>query len=99
MVEREHLPDFFSYYFDRMAFECALVNNRRSRLVLYYEEIPGDKFMDYDVMFKNRDEILAEANRRLGLLESGAPHIDLPPCPGWMAGKCDFGPECGCGDG
>ena len=99
MVERNRLSSFFSHYFDRLAFECALVNIKKGRLVLYYPQIPGDKFMVYDVMFHSRHEILAEANRRLEKLESGAPHTELPPCPSWMARYCNFASDCRCGDG
>lgn len=98
MVERDQLPSFFSYYFDRLAFECALTNVRQGRVILYYEKIPGDKFMVYDVTFHSRDAILVEANRRLQLLESGAEHMVLPPCPTWMARFCNFDPDCGCGN-
>ena len=98
MVERDRLPDTFPHYFDRLALECALTNIRKGRLVLYYEQIPGEKFMVYEVMFHSRDQILVEANRRLELLESGAPHSELPPCPAWMVKFCEFAPDCGCGD-
>ena len=98
MVERDRLPDTFPHYFDRLALECALTNIRRGRLILYYERIPGEKFMVYDVMFRNRDQILAEGSRRLELLESGASHLELPPCPAWMAKLCEFAPDCGCGE-
>ena len=98
MIERDRLSSFFPHYFDRLAFECALVNNRRGRLVLYYEGIPGNKFMVYEVMFSQRDKIMGEAGRRLELLESEAPHADLPACPSWMSKFCQFAPECGCGE-
>ena len=97
MVPRERLSRFFSHYFDRMAFECALTGSQRGRLVLYYEAMPGDRFMVYDVSLTQIDQILAEAERRLGLLESGAPHTELPPCPAWMAKRCEFAAVCGCG--
>ena len=98
MVQRDRLPSFFSHYFDRLALECALTNIRHGRLILYYEKIPDDKFMVYDVTFHSRDAILVEAKRRLSLLESGAEHTALPPCPAWMARFCDFAPNCGCGN-
>ena len=96
MVERSDLPRFFSHYFDRIALECALLSSRRGRVVLYYESIPGDKFMVYDVIFNDVAAIRDEAERRLGLLESGAPHTELPPCPAWMAKYCSFAPGCEC---
>ena len=98
MVERERLPGTFPHYFDRLAIECAVTNVRRGRLILYYEVIPGDKFMVYDVVFQKRDEILTEAEQRLGLLESGATPTELPACPEWMAKFCEFAAECGCGE-
>lgn len=96
MVERSDLARFFSHYFDRIALECALLDSRRGRVILYYESIPGDKFMVYDVIFSDVAAIRDEAERRLGLLESGAPHTELPPCPAWMAKYCSFAPGCEC---
>jgi len=98
MVERHRLPYVQSHYFDRLAFDCALSGNDRGRLVVYYEAIPGDKFMVYDVAFRHLDAILEEADRRLGLLEGGGPPEALPPCPRWMSKFCAFAPGCGCGD-
>ena len=98
MVPRERLPEDMSHYFDRLAFECSLAGREQGRLVLYYEVLPGDKFMVYDVTFKKLPAILAEADRRLALLESGAPPADLPACPSWMFKRCEFAPQCGCGN-
>ena len=96
MVQREQLPSFFSHYFDRLALTCALRNIRQGRLIIYYESIKSDKFMVYDVTFHSRNAILDEARRRLDLLEQGADHSDLPPCPTWMTKFCEFAPGCGC---
>ncbi|MDA2931338.1 hypothetical protein MYX84_15570 [Acidobacteria bacterium AH-259-O06] len=96
MVERKHLARTFSHYFDRLAFECALSGHKQGRIVIYYESLEGDKFMVYDVRFKNLERIAAEAERRLYLLESGTPAQELPPCPLWMAKFCPFSPGCGC---
>jgi hypothetical protein len=98
MVERDRLAEIFSHYFDRLAFECALSRQRKGRVILYYEALAGEKFMVYDIWFRNLDQILAEADRRLTLLESGAPPSELPPCPAWMAKFCRFAPGCGCGE-
>ena len=98
MVERDRLLSFFSYYFDRLAFECALTNIRQGRLILYYERISTDKFMVYDVTFHSRNVILDEAKRRINLLQTGANYSDLPPCPVWMSRFCEFAPDCGCGN-
>lgn len=98
MVERDRLPNAMSHYFDRLAFECALTGSDRGRLVLYYEILPGDKFMVYEVGFKDLPEILGEADRRLTLLESGAHPHELPPCPPWMYKTCAFKAQCACGE-
>jgi len=98
MVERDRLPQVLPHYFDRLAFECALTGSPAGRLVLYYETLAGEKFMVYDIWWKNLDRIRAEADRRLDLLESGAPAAELPACPAWMAKFCKFAPGCGCGD-
>ena len=97
MIDRSELATFFSHYFDRIAFECALAESRRGRVILYYEAIRGDKFMVYDVIFNDLEGIRAEARRRLDLLESGAPYTELPACPRWMAKYCSFAPGCECG--
>jgi hypothetical protein len=98
MVERDRLPYVQTHYFDRLAFDCALSGHESGRLVLYYEAIPGDKFMAYDVRFRNLEAISEEVDRRLALLEAGGPLEALPPCPVWMSKFCRFSPECGCGD-
>jgi hypothetical protein len=87
-----------THYFDRLAFECALTGHERGRVVVYYKALEGDKFMVYDAIFKDLPAISAEADRRLALLEAGAPARELPPCPPWMAKFCNFAPQCGCGD-
>jgi len=97
LVERGYLPQAFGHYFDRLAFECALSGRDRGRLVLYYELL-GDKFMVYEVGFRDLPVISAEADRRLALLESNASPQDLPPCPSWMFRFCRFKDRCGCGD-
>ncbi|HXQ29995.1 MAG TPA: hypothetical protein VN848_12100 [Gemmatimonadales bacterium] len=100
LVERSQLLTEFPYYFDRIAFECALSGHDTGRVVIYYEAVKGDKFMVYDVYFRDLAAITAEADRRLALLEAGAAPNALPPCePSWMAGYCEFGPQCGCGTG
>ena len=96
MVERDRLPYAMSHYFDRLAFECALAGHDYGRVVLFYEYL-GDKFMVYDVGFKEMNEVFKEADGRLGLLESGASPDKLPPCPSWMYKNCEFAPHCGCG--
>jgi hypothetical protein len=97
MVPRNRLPETATHFFDRLAFECALTGNERGRLILYYEALAGNKFMVYDVWFRDLPCIYAEADRRLALLEANAPAAQLPACPTWMARFCQFAPACGCG--
>jgi PD-(D/E)XK nuclease superfamily len=100
MIARDRLPEDVPHYLDRLGFECALVGSERGRLIIYYSAIPDDKFMVYDMWFKNLGAIRAEMERRLALLEGEAPPEDLPPCrPSWMARFCQFAPGCGCARG
>lgn len=98
MVDRADLARAFSYIFDRLAFECALGDREWGRVVLYYQNLPEDKFMVYDVGFRDLAAIRAEADRRLALLESEASPTLLPACPSWMYKSCRFKDRCGCGD-
>ena len=97
MVERSRLVEEFPYYFDRIAFECALSGQNTGRVVVYYEAVKDDKFMVYDVFFSDLDQIRAEAERRLTLLEAGAAPDKLPPCePSWMPNYCPHAARCAC---
>ena len=97
MVERSQLVEEFPYYFDRIAFECGLSGQHTGRVVVYYEAVKDDKFMVYDVYFRDLDVIKAEADRRLTLLESGAAPEKLPPCePAWMPNYCPHTTRCAC---
>ena len=98
MVDRDRLVSTFPHYFDRLLFECALTNIRQGRLILYYEKIPRDKFMVYDLTFHSRDLIVQEASRRVALLEQRVEQRELPTCPSWMAKYCEFGSSCQCGE-
>lgn len=97
-IERKRLPTERPWNVDTLAFQCALLGTDTGRLVLYYEAIPENKFMVYDVMFSDLQAVRAEAERRLRLLESGASPAELPPCPAWMAKNCPYRDRCGCGD-
>ena len=98
MIERKRLAEVFPHYIDRLGFECAVADRPRGRLVVYYSLIPDDKFMVYDVWFKELAAIRAEMERRLALLESGAPPDQLPACqPSWMIKFCQWRDRCGCG--
>jgi hypothetical protein len=97
MVERSQLVEDFPYYFDRIAFECALSGQNTGRVVIYYEAVKHDKFMVYDVYFRDLDVIKAEGDRRLTLLEAGAAPDQLPPCePSWMPNYCPHAARCAC---
>lgn len=98
MVGRDRLAHEMGHCVDRAAFEAALVGSEQARLVVYYKNLPGDRFMVYDLRFRDLAAIQAEADRRLAMLESGAPLRDLPACPAWMSRRCAFAPGCGCGE-
>lgn len=97
IVDRKRLADVFPHYIDRLGFECALSESERGRLIVYYPIIPDDKFMVYEIWFRNLAAIRAEMDRRLALLERGASPNELPACqPAWMERFCSFAPDCGC---
>jgi hypothetical protein len=97
LVERERLPRVFPHYFLRLAFDCALTENAKGRLLLYYVRVPREdaKLMVYDVNFRNLNAVKAEALRRLELLEKATSPLQLPKCPSWMCSYCDHRLECG----
>lgn len=97
LVERERLPRAFPHYFLRLAFDCALTENTKGRLLLYYVRVPREdaKLMVYDVNFRNLNAVKAEALRRLKLLEKARAPLELPRCPSWMCSYCDHRLECG----
>lgn len=97
MVDRKRLAEVFPHYIDRLGVECALVGSERGRLLIYYPAIPDNKFMVYDVWFRDLDLIRGEMDRRLTLLVNGSAPKDLPACqPAWAAKRCSYAPECGC---
>jgi len=97
LVERERLPRMFPHYFLRLGFDCALTENTKGRLLLYYVKVPKEdaKLMVYDVNFRNLNTIKAEALRRLELLKKATSPLQLPKCPSWMCPYCDYKLECG----
>lgn len=97
VVDRDRLPKFFSHYFLRLGFECALSNSARGRLVLYYHRVQREdaKLLVYDVSFRNLDSLKAEALRRVYLLQKATSPDELPPCPAWMCRFCKYALECG----
>ena len=97
LVERERLPRMFPHYFLRLGFDCALTENTKGRLLLYYVRVPKEdaKLMVYDVNFRNLNAVKAEALRRLELLEKATSPLQLPKCPSWMCPYCDYRLECG----
>jgi hypothetical protein len=97
LVERERLPRAFPHYFLRLGFDCALTENTKGRLLLYYVRVPKEdaKLMVYDVSFRNLNAVEAEALRRLELLEKATSPLQLPKCPSWMCSYCNYRLECG----
>jgi hypothetical protein len=97
LVERERLPQMFPHYFLRLGFDCALTENTKGRLLLYYVKVLKEdaKLMVYDVNFRNLNAVKAEALRRLELLEKATSPLQLPKCPSWMCPYCDYRLECG----
>src|SRR4030042_1986340 len=97
LVERERLPRTFPHYFLRLGFDCALTENTKGRLLLYYVRVAKEdaKLMVYDVNFRNLNAVKAEALRRLELLEKATSPLQLPKCPSWMCSYCDYKLECG----
>jgi len=97
LVERERLPRTFPHYFLRLGFECALTENAKGRLLLYYVKVPKEdaKLMVYDVNFRHLNAVKAEALRRVELLEKATSPLQLPKCPSWMCSYCDYRLECG----
>ncbi len=97
LVERERLSRTFSHYFLRLGFECALTENPKGRLLLYYVRVPKEdaKLMVYDVNFRNLNAIKDEALRRVELLEKATSPLQLPKCPSWLCRYCDYKVECG----
>ena len=99
MFVRDRLIADAPHYIERLGFECALAGSDRGRLILYYAALPDDKFMVYDIWFRDLDAIKKEMRRRLDLLEAGTALANLPSCqPGWMSRFCEFAPGCGCGE-
>jgi hypothetical protein len=97
LVERERLPRAFPHYFLRLGFDCALTENAKGRLLLYYARVAKEdaKLMVYDVSFRKLDAVKAEALRRLELLEKATSPLQLPKCPSWMCSYCEHRLECG----
>jgi hypothetical protein len=96
MIPRERLAIDAPYYTDRLCFECAIAGSEKGRLIIYYSAI-DDKFMVYDIWFRDLEGVRAGMRRRLDLLQSGAPASELPSCePPWMSRLCNFGNKCAC---
>ncbi|MEW6142909.1 MAG: hypothetical protein AB1597_07120 [Chloroflexota bacterium] len=96
VVERSNLPRVFSHYIMRLAMECGLTNQRRGRLIVYYEKVLQEdaKLMVYDISFKDTETLKAEALRRLNLLETANQVDELPACPDWMCRYCRESASC-----
>ena len=103
-VLRWQLPDTFRHYVLRVAFDAALAEVQRGRLVVYYRKASSEdaKLMVYDIFFKDLDRLKLEAERRANLLvqatAKGDPSV-LPTCPAWMFKFCEYKDRCGCNGG
>ena len=96
MVGRKDLPDIFPYYFDKLAFICALTKSRKSRLILYYQNIYKNKFMVYDVIFQNGNEILQELDKRINGVTNATDHTTMTKCPESIFKYCQYIEVCEC---
>ena len=81
MIGRKDLASIFPHYFNKLAFISALTKSRKSRLILYYQNIYKNKFMVYDVIFQNGNEILKELDKRINDVTNTTDHTTLPKCP------------------
>ena len=96
MVGRKDLPDIFPHYFDKLAFICALTKSRKSRLILYYQNIYKNKFMVYDVIFQNGNEILQELDKRINGVTNATDHTTMTKCPESIFKYCQYIEVCEC---
>ena len=96
MIGRKDLPFIFPHYFDKLAFICALTKSRKSRLILYYQNIYKNKFMVYDVIFQNGNQILQELDKRIHNLINNTDHTILPKCPESIFKYCQYLEVCEC---
>jgi hypothetical protein len=98
-VERYGLASALEHAMLRLGFNAALANKGKSRLVVYYPNVPDDasKVMVYDFTWKNLDPIRDEAGRRAELLveaKSSGNFSILPKCPQWMCKYCEHSATC-----
>ena len=96
---RYRLPTALEHAFVRLGFNAVLANKGRSRLVVYYPNVPNDasRIMVYDFTWKNLAPIHEELTRRAGLIEvakASGDHSELPKCPSWMCKGCEYSKSC-----
>ena len=96
MIGRKDLPNIFPHYFDKLAFICALTKSRKSRLILYYQNIYKNKFMVYDVIFQNGNEILQELDKRINGVTNATDHTTMTKCPESIFKYCQYIEVCEC---
>ncbi len=98
MIDRDALQYERPYWIDRLALETALRTQQTGRLIVFYPRLAGgDKFMVYDMGFRDSDATLAEARRRIALFEANAQATQFPRCgPDWMSRYCPFRENCAC---
>ena len=96
MIGRKDLASIFPHYFNKLAFISALTKSRKSRLILYYQNIYKNKFMVYDVIFQNGNEILKELDKRINDVTNTTDHTTLPKCPESLFKYCQYLEVCEC---
>ena len=96
MISRKDLPSIFPHYFDKLAFICALTKSRKARLILYYQKIYKNKFMVYDVIFQNGNEILQELDKRINDITNTTDYTTLPKCHESHFKYCQYIEVCEC---
>jgi len=96
MIGRKDLASIFPHYFNKLAFISALTKSRKSRLILYYQNIYKNKFMVYDVIFQNGNEILQELDKRINDVTNTTDHTTLPKCPESLFKYCQYLEVCEC---
>ena len=96
MISRKDLPSIFPHYFDKLAFICALTKSRKARLILYYQKIYKNKFMVYDVIFQNGNEILQELDKRINDITNTTDYTTLPKCHESHFKYCQYLEVCEC---
>ena len=96
---RYRLPAALENAFVRLGFNAVLANKGKSRLVVYYPNVPNDasRIMVYDFTWKNLTPIHEELVRRANLIKAAkasGDNSELPKCPSWMCKGCEYSKIC-----